>query len=303
MNCWIVTGCDQRYFPYACDMVRSVRGLGLPIALGDFGLTLDQRAGLAADGIRLLDFDYPLDFPAREAVETQFPGFGGMLMRPYLDRLLPEADVILWIDSDAWAQEPDALHAVIAEAAAHGLAAVPEIHAGWFKFNGGEHVWGMELALAQRCFGPELAEHLRHHAVINSGLFAARRDHPLWGLWRQYLQTGLARLTAIDDESRMVEQAAFNLAIQGHRLPLRRFPAAYNWLVCLGSALWDAESGLLCDPNPPYAPLKLVHISSGLIGKSIRLPVKGGGTVQMAVSYGGVRAQAAQQVAEPTPGE
>ncbi|HXP72901.1 MAG TPA: hypothetical protein VN823_02050 [Stellaceae bacterium] len=47
-----------------------------------------QRERLETRGVQLLAFSYPLDYPARRQVNAEFPGFGGMLCRPYLNTLV-----------------------------------------------------------------------------------------------------------------------------------------------------------------------------------------------------------------------
>jgi hypothetical protein len=156
------------------------------------------------------------------------------------------------------------------------MAAVPEVDRGYFKFTEGQHVWDLEAAGVLRLFGTEIAARMRYVPVINSGVWAARVDVPLWSAWRRHLQDGLMRIDVIDDSNRTVEQGAFNVAIRLQGLPVRRFPATYNWLACLALPAWQADKGALVDPNPPHDTIRILHISTHLIGKSVVLPAIGG---------------------------
>ena len=198
-----------------------------------------------------------------------------MLGRPYLDQLVPECDVLVWMDADAWAQQPEGVLEIVSEAARHGMAAVPEVDRGYFKFVRGYHVWELETLMYARCFGTEIAGHMKHVPVINSGVWAARADLPLWSTWRRYLREGLSRLPVIDDQSRIVEQAAFNVTIASGNIPVRRFPATYNWLACLALPAWHCGRKALVDPNPPYDMIRVLHISTHLIAKDVTLPLIG----------------------------
>ena len=198
-----------------------------------------------------------------------------MLCRPYLNEIVRGYDVILWLDADTWAQHPPAVIELAEEAGRHGMAAVPEVDRGYFKFVEGVHAWDIEADGVRRLFGPEIAQRMAHVPVVNSGVWAARADSPLWPAWRRYLQAGLGRIDVIDDFTRTVEQSAFNLAIRLESLPLRRFPASYNWLACLALPHWHEGRRTLVDPNPPNDSIRIVHVSAHLIGKPVVLPAIG----------------------------
>jgi hypothetical protein len=275
MSFCIVSAADSRYAEYLQGLLDSLTAVAAPVVVIDLGLGAADRARLEAAGVAVHGFSYPLDYPARRQVETTAPGFGAMLCRPYLNEIVRGYDVILWIDADAWAQHPPAVVELAEQAWRYGMAAVPEVDRGYFKFVDGVNVWDIERDSMRRLFGPEIASRMAHVPVVNSGVWAARADSPLWPAWRRYLQEGLGRIEVIDDFTRTVEQGAFNLAIRLESLPLRRFPASYNWLACLALPAWHAGRRTLVDPNPPHDSIRIVHVSAHLIGKPLMLPVIG----------------------------
>ncbi len=273
----VVTAADAKYFGCLQGLLGSLAAVEAAPVVLDLGLDPVQRDWLGARGVTLERFTYPHAYPARAQVEAAFPGFGAMLARPYLNEVVSGADILVWVDADAWFQDASAVAELVHEASGTGMAAVPEVDRGYFKFVEGFRVWDAEARMYHRCFGSDVARLMRGAPVINSGFWAARTDSPLWAGWRRHLQDGLDRLPVIDDESRIVEQAAFNVTLQAQRLPVRRFPATYNWLVCLAVPAWDPARRLLVDPNPPYDPLRLVHLSTHVIGKGVALPLAGSG--------------------------
>ena len=276
MTFCIVSAADARYFECLRDLLDSIKPLAAPVVVVDLGLSGEQRAHLDAAGVSTVTFSYPLDYPARRQVETAFPGFGAMLCRPYLNEIVRGYETLVWLDADAWAQQPAAVLELVDEAGRHGLAVVPEVDRGYFKFTEGQHVWDIEAEGTRRLFGAETAARMTHVPVINSGVWAARTESPLWSAWRRYLQEGLGRIDIIDDFNRTVEQGAFNVAIRLQGLPVRRFPATYNWLACLALPAWHAGKGMLVDPNPPHDTIRILHISTHLLGKSVMLSAIGG---------------------------
>jgi len=276
MSFCIVSAADSRYAEYLQGLLDSLGALAAPVAVIDLGLGAEQRARLAARGVSLLGFSYPLDYPARRQVETSFPGFGGMLCRPYLNEMVRGYEIIVWIDADAWAQHPTAVLELVEEARRYGIAAVPEVDRGYFKFTDGAHAWDIEADGMRRLFGAEIGARMTHVPVLNGGVWAARVQSPLWPAWRRFLQEGLARVDVIDDLTRTVEQGALNVAIRLESLRVRRFPATYNWLACLALPAWHAGKRALVDPNPPHDRIRILHVSAHLVGKSVTLPAIGG---------------------------
>jgi hypothetical protein len=273
MSFCIVSAADSRYADYLQGLLDSLKAIAAPIAVIDLGLGPADRARLEAAGVSVHQFSYPFDYPARRQVESSMPGFGAMLCRPYLNEIVQGYDVILWLDADTWAEHPPAVVEIAEQAWRHGMAAVPEVDRGYFKFVDGVHVWEIEADAMRRLFGAEIAARMSHVPVVNSGVWAARSDSPLWSAWRRYLQSALSRIEVIDDLTRTVEQGAFNLAIQLESLPLRRFPATYNWLACLALPAWHEGRRALVDPNPPHDRIRIVHVSAHLIGKPVTLPI------------------------------
>ena len=276
MSFCIVSAADARYFEYLQSLIQSLKPIAAPVVVIDLGLSAEQRARLEADGASIVSFSYPFDYPARRQVDTTFPGFGGMLCRPYLNEVVQGYEVIVWLDADAWAQQPVAVLELVEEARRHGLAAVPEVDRGYFKFTEGNHVWDIEAEGVRRLFGPEIGARMRNVPIVNGGVWAARTQSPLWLAWRRYLQDGLGRIDVIDDLTRTVEQGSFNVAIRLQNIPVRRFPATYDWLACLALPAWHAGRLLLVDPSPPHDSIRILHISAHLVGKSVVLPAIGG---------------------------
>ena len=271
MSFCVVSAADARYFEHLQGLLDSLRALAAPVVVIDLGLSAAQRSRLDAAGVSVAAFSYPMDYPARRQVETAFPGFGAMLARPYLSEIVRGYDVIVWLDADAWAQKPIAVLELAEEAWRHGFAAVPEIDRGYFKFTAGPQAWKIEADGMCQLFGDAVAERMAHVPVINSGVWAARAQSPLWAAWRRYLQEGLARIAVVDDLTRTVEQGALNVAIRLGDIAVRRFPATYNWLACLALPAWHSGRSMLVDPNPPHDTIRILHISAHLIDKAVVL--------------------------------
>ena len=201
---------------------------------------------------------------------------GAMLARHYLNEIFTQVETLMWMDADAWVQDPTAVTEILDAARIHGISAIPEIDRSYFKFrHEGKHVWQMEHDTYLRCFGERIAHRMTLVPVINSGVWAAQAASPLWAAWKRLLQDGLSRLDKIDDQTRIIEQAAFNVAMESENLKVVRFPATYNWMACFAAPGWHAEKKLLVDPSPPHDPIRIIHISMHFVTEAIKLTLVG----------------------------
>lgn len=265
----IVSGCDAKYFTVLKGLLASLEPVNVDKVVFDFGLTSEQLQFLHDTRIKVAQFRYPHNFPVKAQIERIMPGCGQMLTRPYLNECVPGYDIIVSLDADLWVQEIDCIDMLVTEAARFGMAAVPEIDRGYFKFVEGFHAWNVEAQGMQRLFGPEFAKKMYLVPTFNAGVLAIKSDSAIWRAWRHYLQMGLLNMKTFDAT---VEQMALNLAIREHNFIVRGFPCTFNWLICLCVPAWDEQRGVLVEPNPPYTALKVVHLSSHILDKPGLLP-------------------------------
>jgi hypothetical protein len=281
----IVSGCDARYFSFLKGLLASLEPIKADKVVLDFGLSREQLQFLHDMRIRVAKFSYPHDFPVKAETEQAMPGFGAMLARPYLTECVPGYDIILWLDADLWVQEPDCIDMLVPEAARFGIAAVPEIDRGYAKFTEAFHFWNIEAQVVERVFGQALAQKMYLVPTFNSGMLAIRSDSPLWRAWRHYLQIGLLNIkTVVNAQTHTVEQIALNIALRANNFIVRPFPCTFNWLVNFGVPAYDEQRGVLIEPNPPYAALKIVHLSSLVLNKTVPLPCIFGDQLKMVPS-------------------
>jgi hypothetical protein len=291
----IVTAGDSGYFPLLEDLLASLEAARLPaqfvLCAFDLGLTSEQRAQLLARGCRLVQAGWSLDFPGRSAAPAWF---GAMVNRPFLPDHFPGFDVYLWIDSDAWVQEPGCLIELVSAASLdEGIALVIEqIGRGTSvripQPDGGVRVLHFSEANIRKnleacyreCFGPEKA-HYANEAVTNSGVFALRRESPVWQTWREYLAFGLRK----GAKHKLVEQQALNLAfLEGH-IAVRDMPARFNWNVTTCHPMLDWAAGKLVEPTGEHLPLGIVHLTDVKRLRGLRLETTSGQTLNVPLKY------------------
>lgn len=257
MRILIVSGADEAYYPLLDDLVCSLRQwprLGfLDIGCLDVGLSAASRASLAGRVTRIVEpgWDLPLDAELREAR----PGLRALTARAFLPAYFPDYDIYVWIDADAWVQQPFAIEWYIEAAKAGQVGAVSHTHAA---YQTTEEVlrWRMDRMLAY--FGQEYAEGVRGDAYLNSGAWAARGDSPFWAAWARSFKKGLQAC----DGKICTDQAALNHAVWTESLPVRLLPATCNWLTHLSLPGLDSGGHGFCEPIQPAHIIGIMHLTS-----------------------------------------
>jgi hypothetical protein len=277
----LIGGADAAFYERLAGMLASVREHASPstLALGvlDLGLSGEQRRELAALGASLANpgWDFPVPGHLR-----QHGYLRAMTARPHLPRYFPGFDLYVWLDADAWVQQPHAISTVVSAAYAHGCVLVPELDRAYANTFAEHPISDHHLATYVRLFGSDNAWKLSRRPILNSGVFAARADSPVWGAWAE-----ACKLTMGDRFVHLSEQAALTVAIYGNAVPVHYLPSRYNWICSLALPLWDDERRRLVDPCMPHDVLEIVHATGGAGGRqSIR--TSAGHVLDAELTYG-----------------
>ncbi len=260
----IVTGGDAAYFPLLDELCASVRSFRtadeLGLAVINAGLEPEQTAHFADHyGARILELDWDIKLPAlkvrgREHLKVQ-------IARAFLDIHVPDAELIAWVDGDAWVQDIAAIDMAFEAAARGPLAIVSQttryathaVHVKWGLF-GYAQIRTILYKNARRAGLPEkLARAIGDRPVLNSGFFALRRDAPLWAAWR-------ARQVEVLKRGRIFTSDQLSLALavymDGH--PIELLPDICNYM---GPWACNADGTVLVERYTPYQPVGVVHMA------------------------------------------
>ena len=261
----IVTGGDAAYFPLVDELCASVRASRDADALGlcviDGGLDPAQAAHLAARwGARILQVGWDYDIPERRVRGREH--LKVLTARTFLDRRLPEAEVIVWMDGDAWVQDMAAVDLLVKGAQLGSIAVVSQtsrysrvaMSVRWGAF-GWAQVRSQLYKNARRAgLGEALARRIGDKPTFNAGVFALRRDAPHWAAWRARLGECLRRGRVFTSD-----QLALGIIVHADGLPAELMPERCNYM----GPLWtcDAAEATLVERYLPNAPVGIVHMA------------------------------------------
>jgi hypothetical protein len=257
----IVTAANDKYFDLLSGMIASIKrhqpGEGYPIGILDVGLTESQKSELASRGMLLAEAQWDFDFPARAAAPRWFQA---MTTRCNLPSYFPGYEMYIWLDCDAWLQDWRAIGLLSSAASDGALAIVPEIHPAYVgmydRGNLQVHDNRKLHSLYADAYGKRIADRMILLPAVNTGAFALRGDSQSWGIWRQWLEQGLAQ-----GGHKIVEQNALNAAVYTGQIPYKFLPSWCNWICGQALPRFDVKHALFVEPTPPYEPVSIVHVT------------------------------------------
>lgn len=262
MRICCVLACDAGFFHQAracidtlTHCIAKIAGPAVDIAFVAIGLTTKQRDWLEARQVFVFE-------GLRE-----LPRFAGapdhsyaLTCRPYLPRIFPGYDGYVWIDCDIRFLLPSGL-AIYLQCLTDPQAsvAIAQETEGTYCVNADPRLaYNYHTARVTRLlevYDPTLVEQCRYYTPFNSGVFAARRDLPIWELFRRNLHLSLAARY-----DRMREQDALNIAILelGRAIPV---PSVCNWLCSLALPIRRAD-GTWRHPREEDRVISVAHLTN-----------------------------------------
>lgn len=302
----IVTGSDASYFELLKGLVTSVRvtqPTAQDIVVLDCGLEASQREWLAKMFVSTVKPDW--DFP----VKGMGDWFKACIARPHLPKWVPGYEYYIWIDSDAWVQDWVAIDMLLGAAVKFGIAMVPAVDRAYPTTTGLaphqhrsiESAW--EYHLRRVLFSKKIADRYAPSPSINSGVFAARFDSPMWGHWSRRMESALERAQSANqnieherevsgngedvprpefrlkdgDPTFMTDQTALNIALYRDLNYFARLPAWCNWL-CHRALPIVRENGEFLEAGYPFRRVGIIHMTALTKNGEFELNVESGGT-------------------------
>lgn len=277
----LVTACDHGYFAHLANLLASLRHQTAPperVVIVDVGLNDAERAQLAAAGHSVVPY-------AGNLLGDVKPHLAALEVRACLDELVPDAEIILWLDADIWLQSTTYLAELRGFARDHDLLVTPQMDAGYGGGRTGLRVkagwlgiprirsWNHDLLAA--AYGRDVAHRLASHAIVNGGFVLARRDSRFWAEWRRIYRAARCRKFGID-------QVSLTRVFVETKLRAAALDPVYNWCCSFTPPVLDRAGDFFRKPNPPYAVLHALHLTD--VAKTTRYTVRrlGGGTQDVA---------------------
>lgn len=257
----IITASDSKYFELVRSAILSVRkkkqGKNICIAFFDLGCTSEEIQYLETIVNTIEIPKSHFNFPEENTIPSYL---NGLLARPFLRQYFPDFEVYIWLDSDAWVQDWQAIDLLTQGALRKkGLAIVPEIDRN-YCLSYGKLPWYFPFVYQdyEKVFSKETADQLYSYTVLNAGIFALHHEAPHWQAWEEKLREGLQNHAGL-----MTDQVALNYIVYSGDLFDRTemLPAWCNWSCNFGLPAWDEAQSILVEPYLPHHPVGILHLT------------------------------------------
>jgi glycosidase len=241
----IVTSCDERYAPLAKGLILSLRALGFPyegqqLCLLDIGCSKVTIDWMHSQGVTVVPLDAPKHIPFPT---DHLPSFiKAMAFRPFMREVFQRFKTYLWIDSDTWVQQADAILAyqTLAELPQFDIAITPLIDIN-YKLHFTAKQFHQDLDRVYRAIYPDVGAELAWFPVLSAGVFAMRHNSRLWEAWgNDLVQVYQRDYRNTPDALHLAEQTALNRVtyLLGNPAYL---DATHNYHLCAGPAKWSND--------------------------------------------------------------
>lgn len=292
----IVTAADAGYFSLLEGLLASLAPLGkLSICVLDLGLLPKQLEELHARGIATpvpeWDIPVPPTVRSRHGKKVRRPdSFRAFTAQPFLPKYV-EGDILFWIDADAWLQDINIVDLYLSEASRNRLAVALEVDRCY-----GAPYWRLKSHLPDfvRTFGLKEGLKLAKTMTANVGVLAMKRDAPHWELWQDATRHAFRKFP-----HQRSQQMAMQHVIYISGAPTVFLPALGNWQTWEATPMFDEATGLLCEPQPPYHPIGVIHNAQEDKNALFRVKTSAGGLIMATMRYEAWSATREQPVRVP----
>jgi hypothetical protein len=288
----IVTAGNSEYFYLLDGLIASLEDARLPsdfqFCALDVGLDPLQALNLKSRNVTVISPSWTINFPNQANTPTWFRA---MTNRPCLPDHFPGFETYIWIDADAWIQQPEGIHAAVEAARNGSIAIVPERFGNsitypqwnglrWVLLKVNEASSRAAVAKCYRtCFGAE-TEHRARETIFNTGFFALRGDSPIWTQWLKRIRHGIAHGIF----EKLIEQQALNLEILEGTIPATLLPSRFNWMLTGNEPLYDLQTRRIVDPDE-HKPIGMLHLTDVKFLHFVEIPSTDGQMVKLRLRY------------------
>ena len=254
----IVAACDENYAWLCLNLLESLGKWARITHVIDIGLTPASRKAIESRCAGVVDV--PEDAWTSAGVAVAYAG--AMTIRPQLTRLF-EHDYIMWIDADCWVQDRSAISTYfeMAERNHGNFVLAAELDAEYPHCIDAYDVRQERIRdLHTQLWDESVAEEMHGKALLNTGVFAASRQSPVWKAFEEHVQMQYLENTMLADSvrlSHMAEQQSLNRVLHETQL-FTVLTAEFNWACHAGPLV---RRGFFVEtPNLRRRP-RIVHLT------------------------------------------
>ena len=260
----IVSGGDTKYFQLLKELAHSVRdkpeGKDINIVFLDGGLSKEDIDYFKNLNINVINPGWCNSLAERRARGRDFLKIN--IAKLYLDQLIPNTEIIIWVDADAWIQNFEFINLYNLVARKNKLAIVSQAsrlqpqhiqYRKWF-FHQLVELRNILYKNARRS-GLKISEikSLQARPTLNAGSYALHIDAPHWKQFRFWQNEILKKGRLFTSD-----QLAMGLTIYHDNFSYEALPDICNYM---GPWRYSNEDNVFVDYYAPYNPVSVMHLA------------------------------------------
>jgi len=260
----IVSGGDTNYFDLLKDLLHSLKNLKtnevFKICFLDGGLKEDEKSYFTSNGVVVIDPGWPNKISKIKAGRKNY--LKVELAKVWLDKLFPDSDNLIWIDSDAWVQDEKAIKIIKTVMLKKKLAIVSQASRLQERHMSLKNIFGPFFLLKNILYKNAIKAGLKKDIIrnmvarptLNAGVFGINSQSPHWDRLR-YWQEKLLKNPRVRIFT--TTQQALGVICYHEKLAFEALPDICNYM---GPYRWSKQLNLFIDYYAPYEAVSIVHM-------------------------------------------
>ena len=267
----IVSGGDTKYFQLLKELAHSVRdkpeGKNIDIVFLDGGLSAEDVNYFKNLNINIIDPGWCNSLAKRRAKGREFLKIN--IAKLYLDQLIPNSEIIIWVDADAWIQNFDFISLYDLVARKKKLAIVSQasrlqpkhIQYRTWIFHQLVELRNILYKNARRSgLKSSHIKSLQARPTLNAGSYGLHIDAPHWKQFRFWQNEILKKGRLFTSD-----QLAMGLTIYHDNFAYEALPDTCNYM---GPWRFSNEDNNFVDYYAPYNPVSVMHLAGQELQRS-----------------------------------
>jgi len=273
----IVSLADSNYFNLLNELVDSIKSFeeskNIAICILDAGLDENQKKILSKKVDDIKYAEWHIKIPKYKTLGKEW--LKSMTARVYLPNYFPNYENFIWIDSDAWVNDWNAIELLIKASENNKIGITQSIAPGYcdigkvkWLVSAFAYVKTQNYKHAKKSgFSENICRKIAFAPHINSGVFSLRKESPIWKIWQEILEISLRKGVVFASE-----QIALNIAVYHKKISAEFLPISCNWIANNLLPKFDELSNKFVEPNLPNNKIGIIHLAGGVWvnGKDMR---------------------------------
>ena len=265
----IVSLSDDKYFYLLEELIGSIKKFKqsseVDICILDAGMSGEQIDKIKKNIQQIKKAEWNIKVPEYKVKGKEW--LKSQVSRAFLPNYFPNYDTYIWIDSDAWVNDWNAIELLIKGSQRKDLAITQTIAPGYRDVGKVNWIFGgLVLVKTQNYkhaiksgFEKKIARKIAFAPHLNIGVFSMCATSIGWSIWQKNLKKALSKGKIFGSEG-----IAINVSVYVDGLKTEFLPNCCNWIASHLLPKYDEKNLTYVEPNLPNNKIGILHLAGGI---------------------------------------